>query len=476
VSVKRRSAWYFSSTVVAAAVSFGTVPLTTRILGPHDYGVYAFVLLLAGLGGPLSTLGTTYLISNRWPAASEDERAELITTLVVEGIAIALCWSAASAAVYWGLHDHLRVLRELPQTGVLLALAATVLAPLPIVAADVLTVQGRAAYASIMGTAATVGTAVATLIALFAFDQKGISLFIGMFVGSLISTLAAARALRVGRRYDAGLRAQLGRRTFFLAQASDFAYPMVERTLLTQFGGFAQLGLYTHAQRYRSVVFDGAKAVARGVWPTTLTEAREQNGSFAVTRRVWTSIHVGVAVVAVWATSFGDAFISLLTNDRFTGAWLYLGPWFALLLLQLTAKPETGVVFAYASGRATARLGLIANLGGLVAAAALIPFFGAYGALGAAGVQAFGYRAGARILALRYRPTPFQDLYALVAIGIVAVVYTLKLTVLAGGSGRLPLALGGTVACLVVGGSVTREVARSLLASVRARLPVPQSR
>jgi O-antigen/teichoic acid export membrane protein len=108
---------------------------------------------------------------------------------------------------------------------------------------------------------------------------------------------------------------------------------------------------------------------------------------------------------------------------------VFFGPWFVLLLLQLSAKPEVGTVFALAPGETVARISLAASLAGIAATAVLVPLVGAGGAAAALLMQALVYRVAVRLPSRRYRQVPFQDRWALIGIVVVAIAFAAKLAI-----------------------------------------------
>lgn len=410
-------------------IALVTLPLTTRILGPRDYGLLALGTTLAGVGGVFGTLGTGFLVGSRWPQAGRDERRALATTIVFTGTAVALAWTALFAIVYGALHDRIGLLEELPASGLALVLVGTVLSPAWIVATEVLTVEGRAAFFSAMAVVQALATAVVTLVSLFWFDAGVLSLFLGIFAASLAGFAAGLVVLRpyLGGRYDREARRALSQLQFLRVQLLDSAQGFLERILLARFAGFHDLGLYTHSQRYYGMAHAATKAVARGVWPASLTEARETAGGFPATGRTWRPVHIAVTAGAIALTLLGDFVIAWLTNDKFTDAAWYLAPWFTLLLLQLSAKPEVATAYACAPGSSVARMSFHANMVAVASTIVLVPLFGAAGALAALLLQALTYRIVVRFAARRYRRIPFQDEWALFGIALIAVAFLLKL-------------------------------------------------
>lgn len=417
MSIRQRSSRYLTSSVVTAAVSLLTLPLTTRVLGPRDYGVLALTMAIAGAGASLVAPGTSFVISRNWDVSSKDVRTQIVSTLLALGCAVALVWGAVTIGLVVGLRDSVGFLEGLSLAGLTLTLVGLVLSVFGLIAGEIMALEGRAGFFAVLSIGQAVMTAAATLMALFAFDAGQLALFIGLFAGGLVGFAGAAAIVLpyLGRRYEARWQRE-ATRSWVLSQVVNAAQPLVERALLTRTAGFAELGLYTHSQRYGLIVHSGAKAVSRAVWPVSLEEARELEGEFPVTRLAWSAIHVGITAVGLVLTLLGDVLVAALTNDKFTDAAVFLGPWFVLTLLQFAAKPEYATLYALGASSVAARLSVAVSVVALLAAAILIPPFGTAGAVAAVLLHAVVYRVALHVLARRYRRIPFQDRWAIVGI------------------------------------------------------------
>lgn len=454
--------------MVTTLISFVSLPLATRILGPANYGVFALGATVAGFGSVLATLGTTFFISNAFAGASPLERQRLISTLAARTALLAAGWAVLILAASLLLRGHIDLLDEVPLRGLALVLLGAILATPWTIAVDVLTVEGRASFFSLSLIVQALANTGALLIALYVFDLRGLSLFVGSLAGSvavLITSLVALRAHLV-LSFDV-VRTRLGQRQFLPAQALEAVQPAVERTLLANYAGFTQLGNYAHSLAYRSLILQGMNAVNRATWPVTLEEAKART-AFSITGRVWASVHLAVAMVAVPFVLFGDRLISVLTNDKLTAAWVFLAPWFVLVLLQSSGKAATGVLYATGVSSTVAKLGLLANVVALVSLLVLVPVFGAAGAAMALLLQALVFRIALQLLARRQAAIPFQDWGAVLACALVTALFFLRRHAVDSTEGLLLLLVAAELLCLAVGSRVILTVA-PLLLRARAR-------
>ena len=113
---------------MTTSISFVTLPLATRILGPANYGVFALGATIAGFGSILATLGTTFFISNTFAGSGLPERRRLISTLVARTALLAAGWAVLILAGALALRGHVNLLDEVPLKGLALVLLGAILA------------------------------------------------------------------------------------------------------------------------------------------------------------------------------------------------------------------------------------------------------------------------------------------------------------------------------------------------------------
>jgi O-antigen/teichoic acid export membrane protein len=461
--VTSRATTYLASSVVTTLISFVTLPLATRILGPANYGVFALGATLATLCSILATLGTTFFISNTFAAADLDGRRRLITTLATRTALLAAGWATSILGVAFLLRGRIDLLDEVPLRGLALVLLGAIIATPWTIAVDVLTVEGRASWFSFALVAQAFTNAAVLLVALYAFDLRGLSLFVGSLGGSIAALATSLVILRPYLAPRLGFdRSRLGQRQFLPAQALEAVQPVVERSLLANYAGFTPLGNYAHSLSYRSLFLQGMNAVNRAIWPVTLDEASART-SFFVTGRVWSAVHLGLAMASVPFVLFGDRLVSALTNDKLTGAWVFLAPWFVLVLLQSSGKAATGVLYATGVSSTVAKLGLLSNSVAIASLLVFVPAFGVAGAAMSLLLQAVVFRVAIQLLARRRAPIPFQDWGAVLACAFVTALFLLRRYAVESTESLLVLALVAELVCLVVGSRVILTVGPLLL-------------
>lgn len=463
-----RATTYLASSVVTTLISFVTLPLATRILGPANYGVFALGATVAGLGSTLATLGTGFYISNMFVGADQPERRQLISTLVARTAVLAAGWAVLTLAVALALRGHVALLDEVPLRGLALVLLGAILATPWTITVDVLKVEGTASSYSLSLILQALATSVALLVSLYVFELGGLSLFVGSLAGSVAALITSLVVLKRYLAPHLGLaRSRLRQRHFLPTQVLEASQPVVERTLLASYAGFTQLGIYAHSQAYRNMFVQGMNAVNNATWPVTLSEAKAGT-TFAVTGRVWAATHLAIAMVAVPFILFGDQLISALTNDKLTRAWVFLAPWFVLVLLQSSGKAATGVLYATGVSSTVAKLGFLTNCVALGSLVVLVPLFGAAGAAMAALLQVLVFRVTLQLIVRRRVAIPFQDWGAVLGCALVTILFVLRRYVVESTESLMVLFVAAELLCVAVGSRVILTVA-PLLLRARAR-------
>lgn len=397
-------------------VSLAVLPLTTRILGPADYGTFALVAGFTMFGGSIATGSATFLISAQFVSANFDERRDLVTTVlgvtfaigVLLAVALGVAWIAMPRSM--GLADQIGdAAAYCGLLSMLLSIPWSVAYLLQIVSGD------PSRYAITILTSTVVGT-IATLVSLFVLQIGGLALFAGLVAGSFVQFIGAAVVLRpyMVLRFAPALALRAVRLTFFglVSNSFDALQVLIERSMLAAYTGLHSLGLYTHAQQYRSGMFLPVKALANAVWPTTLVEAKSPALAFDVTARAWAPGYVLLAFVCIGFACVGRELIGLLTNGKFVDSTPFAVVLVILLLAQFSGRPQLGLLYARDRGEFLSVCTGLSAGAGIVALLVLVPPLGAVGAVIALYVQHFSFRLGVHWRAQEEAKTPFKDMSA----------------------------------------------------------------
>jgi O-antigen/teichoic acid export membrane protein len=161
------------------------------------------------------------------------------------------------------------------------------------------------------------------------------------------------------------------------------------------------------------------KALARAIWSVTLAEAQEKSLRFPKTGRHWNFAHLSIGFAGLAFAAFGSEAIGILTHGKFSGAGPYAAMAIALLLIQNSGKPCTGILYATGKAAVVSRLVLGAGTIGLATAMLAIPPLGLWGAVMATIMHQLTFRIAMQLYVSRYAVVPFQD--ACAAIGFVMI-------------------------------------------------------
>ena len=402
------------------------LPIVTQVLGPHEYGVIALANAYTGFGSALAAMGGGYVMTNRFVAEAPDQCEDVVSTVSILGFGAVVIYGVLLYALWPVLPETYQI--SMPCLG--LALVTMVFGQPWIVAADVLTLSGDARNFALILVIQTIVAAVTLLVGLFVFGLDVSALFLAQAAGSVVSLAGAVWVLRGYFRLrldtvvlrelrSVGLISGLGN----LVEALQTA---VERSMLSRYAGITQLGIYTHSQQYRVIASMPGKAIARTVWPVTLSEARDLSSDFSKTRTAWDVAYIGFTFCGILFATLGDRLIGLLTNGKFTDAYVIATFWMIFLLVSNSGKPQTGTLYALGGGPTYARLVMMSGAIGLVALVALIPLFGIWGAVAAVVLQQIFLRVGIQTKANAIRRVPFQDRWVYIGTAYVLGVFFIR--------------------------------------------------
>jgi O-antigen/teichoic acid export membrane protein len=324
-------------------------------------------------------------------------------------------------------------LKTIPELGVVLVAVAMMPTTMWSLAVDLMTLDGRAKLFAIIVMTQSILSVGALMITLFWFHADVNALFISNAIGAAVLGIGACIALWRYLTWPefSGTNTGVadGAATITFANGFEMIYPLVERNLLAGNVGLASLGLHTHAQQYRAVVFVAIKALTRAIWPVTLEESQEKKLKFCRTRAHWNMAYFLVGTVGIIFATHGSDVIGLITHGKFTGAGPYAAAGIAYLLLQNMGKPATGILNATGQAIAFAKYNIGAGFLGLVVTVVAIPAIGVWGAILAAFTHQLCLRIAIQILVSSNAKVPFQDQWAIAEFALISAILVLLSTV-----------------------------------------------
>lgn len=411
-SFSARVLTYFSATVIQAAIAFLALPLTTAILDPSDYGVYALIISVVLFLSAATDCGANYLFSGHYATLDADGRRSLltlalVTSLILSGVVLLLFISLWS----W-IEQHAKV-----EDGVSSAILWTAALSIPVrainsIANQYLAVADRSGTMAILIVIQSLTSFVVTIAALFLFNMHVLSLFLGNTTGLAIAALASLIFLKDSIAFSLSgrwlwdlLRVAPAS---MIAGISESVRTAIENLLLSRFAGVSQVGYWSHSRMYHGFLMQATNAVAYVLWPVALREARDE-GRFETVGRAWGTVYLWLVLAGVLGALLGREIISLLTHGKFIEAAAWVPLWVAYLLLQNAGKAATAAVYAMRKGVWAANFRIIILIPCLAAMWLLVPRLGIGGIMIVLFAEMVIYRLLIGYLARKLREIPFQD-------------------------------------------------------------------
>ena len=438
-----RLSLFMMSGIVATMVGFFQLRLTTRVLGPDDYGAYAIVTSVVLIGTSLNAIGVGYILAAQFPPATQEDRRGMVSTLLLAGLAATVAFDIVVIGAWRSMGLVWRQLETIPLGAVYLGALGLLLSYPWVVAAEVLTLERRAGHFAAITIAQSLVSAAVVLMGIFLLKWRTMALFAGSCAGAGVAGIGAVVALRsyltprVERRWlreigTVGIVSTIG-------NFGERFYTTAESYVISSGIGLVAMGLFSHARQYRNGLMMGIAGFKRTIWPTTLSEARDLQGKFKKTDEAWAVIQLGLTVAGLLAVSFAERVIDWLTNGKFVAASPLVVIWVLVLLLQSSGPRAFGTVYAFNDGAAVSVLA-IAGMGfGLIVLLLLAPRYGVMAAMGAMYLQHLVLRVGVQFRARRFRRDGFGDALPLAGTIIVAGAYAFPLLVELSPVGRLVL-------------------------------------
>jgi O-antigen/teichoic acid export membrane protein len=328
-------------------------------------------------------------------------------------------------------------------TEAMLAILAGLIGSPWLVAVEVLTLEGRAGDFSTITIGSSLFGSAATLIALFGLGLGGTSLFIGQLAGAAVTLLGSYAVLRgrVGQPRTARWLREMTNSFWSRATANLFEHGQmaVERWLLVGFVDLRAVGIFNHAQQYRTYAMQAVNAVSRGTWPSYLEEAREEPPQFRTADETWRIVHVGVFLLGLSFALIGGEVIELVTNGKFGEAQPYATLLLLVLLIQASGKSQMTLLIARNRGHHYANLTTASVVIHICLMAVFVPYVGMDGLVTSVFVQVVFLRCGVYWAAGRVARVPFRDGWVIV--GVILIPLCLSANLLLGPPLELRLVL-----------------------------------
>ena len=381
----RDVAVYGGADLLFKLLQFAAIPLYSHRLSVAEFGLLALVTVSAALAGILVNLGVSYSVQRFYFDAGIDEarRPVLVTTGLVQLLVSGTVMLALLGLVLHGGQAHLASEYQLPWSFV----AVGLLTVLPDQVAQYSLDTSRLQFAPWRFCAiALVKNLLGLLIGLWLLLGRDMGV-LGLLIGNLIAALLAAPlglwlirrdlTARVDRAYSA-MMLRFGSPFIFTA-AAYWIFASMDRWLLAELSDAVQVGLFSIAFKFASVLTLVIAAFHQAWIPIAMRMAREEPRYRALFAAIFDAWFFVLALMALGLALFADEIMMLLTPEAY---W----PAATIMVIGAAAVAVSGTTQITNLGlMLEKRTGLIA-LGAWLAAGTnvalnllLIPRFGANG-------------------------------------------------------------------------------------------------
>src|SRR5260221_13326817 len=105
---------YFGASSFQATISFVSLPVSTRILDPTDFGAFAIVNGLFGIAVLVAEAGTTVVLSGFLRTAAPADRRTLTTTVLATTVTVSILCALTLFLVWHPFTELLRLSVNIP--------------------------------------------------------------------------------------------------------------------------------------------------------------------------------------------------------------------------------------------------------------------------------------------------------------------------------------------------------------------------
>ena len=464
---------YGGADLLFKLVQFAFIPIYSHRLSVAQFGILALLQVSATLIGVLVNLGVNHSIHRFYfdKDVAEARRPLLITTGLVQLLASMLL---ALPLLGFALYGAREAIADDYGIGWILVVVALVTI-LPDQIAQYTLDTSRLQFAAYRFCAiALVKNVAGLLIGLWLLLVHDMGL-LGLLVGNLVAALAAVPLglWLVRRDITLGVDLAYVRRLlgfgwpFVFAAAGYWAFSSIDRWLLAELRGAVEVGLFSVAFKFASVIFFVVAAFHQAWIPTAMRMANENPDYRRIIAMVFSGWFFAIALMALGIALFAEEILMLLTPQSYWPAAPALAVGAAgLALLGTTQVTMLGISFEK-------RTNLIATGAWLTAAVNVglnllwIPAFGATGSA-AATLGSFAFLTSFYLYwTQRLHPLPLERFKLLYSLALVALATLapfvpdgppFALVAIAGKAGLMMLAIIGAVAAGILNMGLMRHL------------------
>jgi O-antigen/teichoic acid export membrane protein len=394
--LRSRFVLFLLPSIYRTLIGFLIIPLTTFKLEPADFGLFAFIVAIAGVAIGASSLGSSQILSAHLPIVTREDAKELVTSIFIFSHLAAAIFAVVLFLVWPIILQNISEIESAPNSlGWILPLAIFLATPWGLAAA-VATVTGRATGSAIITILESSTASGATLAALYAFDQGALSLYIGMVAGAVVGAAGSLVYLRqflcfrIRRKWIIEtIRVTI---ISFAGNLTERVQVFLERYALSEYVGLSALGFYSHAQQYQGIARMGMKAWLTALWPIALEDARQSQPTFHRFLSVFPASQFFLGLAGIAMATLGKDFIGFLTHGKFTSSYLVASFLIVNVQIEYMARPSLALLSAQARYLDLQKSLAISLSVAILIVIPMIRLFGIYGALATASTQCVVYR------------------------------------------------------------------------------------
>jgi O-antigen/teichoic acid export membrane protein len=433
----RDVAVYGGADLVFKLLQFAAIPFYSHRLSVAEFGLLALVTVSIGLAGILVNFGVSYSIQRFYfdSAIAEERRPVLITTGLVQLLVSGTTMLALIGLALHQRQDHLLSEYQLPWSFVLVGL----LTVLPDQVAQYSLDASRLQFAPWRFCAIAMAKNVfGLLIGLWLLIERDMGV-LGLLAGNLAAALVAAPlglwlirrdlTFSIDRAY-VSMMLRFGSPFIFTA-AAYWVFASMDRWLLAELSDAVQVGLFSIAFKFASVLTLVIAAFHQAWIPTAMRMARDDPGY----RRTFAAIFDGwfylLALMALGIALFADEVMMLLTPEAY---WPAAGA----LAIGAAAVAVSGTTQITSLGLTLEKRTLLIAVGAWLAAGLnvllnllLIPGFGASGSATATLISYAFLTSFFLVCSQRLHPLPLH--YGRLSFGLLVVAAALAAPLLPDG-------------------------------------------
>ena len=399
------------------------LPFTTTLLGPTDYGVYGFAILIAAFSVSLCETGLPLVLYDTFPTLSGNEIPSLISSLLLVAVVTSAAMSLIVFVLFPILSDLNSLLTALTRTEILIVV---LIIPLNVICnylKVIFVVTTRSQWVAITNMIQVSTVFSSTMIALFLLDQGRTSLFWGYVLGFAacltVSLLALGKDLIATPKFKWFAAVRSVAKRAWLSSITESLFNVVEGDTVSKATGAAGLGNYNHAKLYQSMALQGTNAFAMVTWPQALKDANKPKSDFIFIRLVWDFIYVGLSILGLFFVYFGATVVDILTNGKFHQAAGWIPFLIIYVLIQNTGKPATAIVLGNGKGNSFSRAKSVTYISSILLLFLFVPTYGVPAVISIAIFQILAQRLYIQWISVNTKPTPFQDHFAIAGVVVI---------------------------------------------------------